>query len=91
MTVFAQIASWIHDKKVAIEKAFRRLFTVSIVDSRPKLLYSNQISSPKGVMSKSQLAAHVGRSNGTIQNRLKKLNQLNLIKANGNGHDPKRT
>ncbi len=45
----------------------------------------------KGVMSKSQLAAHVGRSNSTIKNRLKKLIQLNLIKANGNGHDPKRT
>ena len=45
----------------------------------------------KGVMSKSQLAAHVGRSNSTIQDRLKKLIRLNLIKANGNDHDPKRT
>ena len=47
--------------------------------------------SEKGVMSKKQLAEYTEKSTRTIQNKLNNLLYLNLIRANGNLHDPKRT
>ena len=45
----------------------------------------------KGLLSKTQIAVFLGKSKGTIKNRLKNLIQLNLVKANGKEHDPKRS
>ena len=45
----------------------------------------------KGMLSKSQLVMYIGKSSGTIKNRLRNLIKLKRIKANGNEHDPKRT
>ena len=47
--------------------------------------------SKNGEMSKKQIAECVGKSQGIIQYRLNKLIQLNLVKANGNEHNPRRT
>lgn len=47
--------------------------------------------SEKGEMSKNQLAEYTKKSMRTIQNRLNNLIKINLIRANGNLHDPKRT
>jgi len=43
------------------------------------------------VMSKKQLAEYTEKSIRTVQNKLNNLIELNLIRANGNPHDPKRT
>ena len=45
----------------------------------------------KGMLSKSQLVMYIGKSSGTIKNRLRNLIKLKRIKANGKEHDPKRT
>lgn len=47
--------------------------------------------SKNGIMSKKQIAEYVGKSQGIVQYRLKKLISLNLVQSNGNEHDPRRT
>ena len=45
----------------------------------------------RGPVKRADLLLHTGKSAGTVSNRLKHLMELDIVKANGNTYDPKRT
>jgi ATP-dependent DNA helicase RecG len=45
----------------------------------------------KGPSKRTELCKYTGKSGGTVMNRLRKLIDIGIVRANGNNYDPNRT